>query len=89
MKLTMTMRKLLQCAAGNPHSVTHVQSGFITSRKKTQYGMRAHSAAINLAALGLFKHVDTEIVQYHLKHGVDHSHTSMWLITDAGREALK
>lgn len=91
MKLTMTMRKLLEYAAANPYGVTSVQSGFITSRKHSQYGARAQNAALNLATLGLLTHVDTHISVHQLCHrqGADHGHDTVWKITDAGREALK
>jgi hypothetical protein len=37
MKLTKTQRLLLKLAAENPHGVTSVQSGFITSRCATAH----------------------------------------------------
>jgi hypothetical protein len=91
MRLNKTQQNLLRRAAANADGVTSVQSGFVTSRKKSQYGVRAQDAAIGLAAAGLLTHVTTHISVQQLCHrlGSDHGHDTVWRITDAGREALK
>lgn len=90
MKLNKTQTKLLERAANNVCGYVVIYHGFITSRRRGEYGGRDSEAAIKLRDAGLLRFVESHSSVHHLTHGfgADRGSETIFSITNEGRKAL-